>query len=260
MSNHKFNYFDSKKGDDVIVFIHGFPFNCKMWDGQLDYFRDYYRCIAYDIRGFGKSKTEHYYFSIDLFVEDLKELLDELSLPKVTLCGLSMGGYIALRFIEKYPQYITRLVLCNTKAEADNNDGKAGRANSVQKILKEGKAAFVDGFIHAIFTDNSIKENNPSVDAIKNMMMAADEKAICHTLIALAARTDTTNVLSTIQIPTLIITGEKDIIAPPKIVEEMHSKVSKSEIKIIPNAAHMSNLENPEIFNQTILNFLTNKK
>ena len=93
----------------VIIFIHGFPFNKSMWDMQVEALKDTYRVIAYDIRGHGNSDTGNEDFSIELFVNDLLLLMNTLKLNKTMLCGLSMGGYIALNAIENYPERLTRL-------------------------------------------------------------------------------------------------------------------------------------------------------
>src|SRR5512140_2859095 len=110
-----------------VVFIHGFPFNRKMWQPQVDRFKDDYTLLTYDIRGHGESDPGDGQYSIELFVDDLFALLDHLGFTQVVLVGLSMGGYIALRAAERDPRRFKGLALCDTKSEADANEAKIRR-------------------------------------------------------------------------------------------------------------------------------------
>ena len=108
----------------TIIFIHGFPFNKSMWGKQIEILKENYRVIAYDIRGHGNTDAGSDNFSIELFVNDLLGLMDTLNIDKSILCGLSMGGYIALNAIENYPERFNALLLCDTNCSEDTARSK----------------------------------------------------------------------------------------------------------------------------------------
>ena len=120
-----------------VVFIHGFPFNHSMWEPQMLALPNEYRAIAFDVRGHGDSDLADGQYSIEFFVDDLLALLDHLVVEKAILCGLSMGGYIALRAVERHPERVMALALCDTRSEADTNEAKVKRANQVKAVKNE---------------------------------------------------------------------------------------------------------------------------
>ena len=247
------------KQTDTIILIHGFPFNHEMWKPQIELLKENHRVIAYDIRGHGKSEVGDGQYSIELFVDDLIGLLDHLGIEKTIVCGLSMGGYIALRAAERNPERFKALVLCDTSSIADSNESKLKRAASIKTIKTEGLDVFAEVFVKAIFSPKSFSTQIPAVKIIKDMILSNPILGVCGTLLALAGRTDTTDSLSKITIPTLVLVGENDNITPLALSQLIHEKISNSEFHIIKDAAHMSNLENTTEFNQYLINFLKQK-
>ncbi|MDH4069175.1 MAG: alpha/beta hydrolase [Ignavibacteria bacterium] len=239
-----------------VLFIHGFPFSHEMWLGQMEMVSRSYRAIAYDVRGHGKSPVDTGQYMIEGHVEDLVILLDELSVQRCVVVGLSMGGYIALRAMEKYPERFMAAALCHTRSDADTNEGKLKRYQGVTAVRRDGSSAFAETFVNLLFTPESLRTCPSEVKAIRATIASTPPLSIAGTLIALAARTDTTASLARITVPTLIMTGEFDALTPPAASQAMHVRISGSEIAIIPGAAHMSNLENPEFFNEQLLQFL----
>ena len=150
--NNNFGIFQTGiENKQSIIFIHGFPFDHKMWNRQIDYFGKDYRCISYDIRGLGQSPAGDGQMTIESFVDDLCDLIEELNLSHPVLCGLSMGGYISLRAIERDEDKFGGLILCDTKAEADNNEGKLNRAKGIKEINLNGVENFVGKFCSEMF-------------------------------------------------------------------------------------------------------------
>lgn len=254
-----YNDIGTNSQDPPIVLIHGFPFASEMWNPQIEFLKNRYRVISYDIRGHGNSDDGDGQYTIEFFVDDLVALLDYLKIKKAALCGLSMGGYIALRAIERNPERVSSLILCDTGPQADSNEVKLRRVANMKAVKTNGVKAFAEGFLKAIFRPESFDSRSYEVEAIRKMIEANSEIGICGTLLALACRTDTTDSLDLIGVPTLIMVGEDDKISPPKLSELMDSRISGSEIHVIPKAAHMSNLENTEEFNRHLSNFLTEK-
>jgi 3-oxoadipate enol-lactonase len=239
-----------------IIFLHGFPFSHKMWDPQMRALPSSYRAICYDIRGHGESQVADGQYTIEFFVDDLIALLDYLVIDKAVLCGLSMGGYIALRAVERHPERVRALILADTKSTADSNEARVKRSASMTSVKSEGIPAFAESFSKAIFAQETFSKNSHAVTFIKDLIRANTILGISGTLLAMAARTDTTESLSRINVPTLILVGEEDAITPPSEAEAMHSMISGSKLVRIPGAAHMSNIENEAAFNLALLEFL----
>jgi len=239
----------------VIIFIHGFPLNKTMWDKQVDALQANYRVISYDIRGHGESDSGNDDFSIDLFVSDLLSLMDALKIDKASLCGLSMGGYIALNAVEINPGRFDALVLSDTNCIADPPELRQKRRDTIENIKAFGVEKYVNDSIVNLFAPESFTSNNEAVSNVKNMIINTCEQSLRKTLIALSLRKSTCNKLSEIKIPVLFIVGEEDKITPPKASELMHEKIKESTLHIIAGAGHLSNLENPDEFNEQLIKF-----
>jgi pimeloyl-ACP methyl ester carboxylesterase len=239
-----------------VVFIHGFPFSHKMWEPQMRELPNNIHAIAYDVRGHGSGDVGDGQFTLELFVDDLIVLLDHLGIEKAILCGLSMGGYIALRAIERHPNRIKGLVLCDTKSESDTNDEKIKRTSSIKTVKSAGVSAFAEDFVKAVFWEKTFENNTEAIEFTKKLVRENSTLGICGTLLALAARTDTTQSFSSINVPTCIIVGEHDKLTPPPVAQAMHKAIAGSELHILSNAGHMSNLENTKDFNENLVAFL----
>jgi 3-oxoadipate enol-lactonase len=239
-----------------VVFIHGFPFSHEMWEPQMKALPNNFRAITYDVRGHGGSDVGDGQYTIEFFVDDLIALLDHLVIDKAVLCGLSMGGYIALRAIERHKDRVKALILCDTKSEADPNDGRVKRSASIRAVKTDGVKTFAEGFVKAVFAEQTFATNPGAVEMIKKLIQANSPIGICGTLLALAARTDTTASLPSIKVPALILVGEHDLLTPPAASQSMHEKIAGSELQILKNAAHMSNLENTAEFDANLIGFL----
>jgi 3-oxoadipate enol-lactonase len=240
------------------MFIHGFPFSSEMWNGQAQILQDNknLRIITYDLRGHGQSDVGDGQYTIELFVDDLIALLDHLKITKTILCGFSMGGYIALRAVERNPDRFNALVLCDTMSAADSNEAKTRRANSIKLVKNQGVGQFVEGFLKVVFAPQTFDSHPDIVNKIRRTILFNSPLGICGALLAMAGRTETTEALSKINIPTLILVGEHDVVTPPGAAKNMHNRIPNSKLHVLDNAAHMSNLENPKVFNEHLMEFL----
>lgn len=239
-----------------IVLIHGFPFSRATWQPQVDVLSKSYRVIAYDVRGHGESEVADGQYMLEFFVDDFIGLLDYLSVEKATVVGLSMGGYIALRAVERNPERCHALVLCDTRSEADSNEGKLKRAASIRTVKTQGLRRFAEEFVKGVFARQTFQKKPDLVDFALGITERNSPNGICGALLALASRTDTTGSLPNIRVPTLILVGEHDLLTPPSVAQVMKERIANAELHIVPDAAHMSNLENPEAFNHFLLKFI----
>ncbi len=240
----------------AIIFVHAFPLCSRMWDKQAEELQKEYRVIVYDLRSFGYSEAGDGLFTIDSHVSDLISIIDSLKLEKPVVCGLSMGGYITLRALELYQSKFKGAVLADTKAEPDNNPTKLARAEQMKLIKNGQREQFTENFIKAVLYDVNYNEKPELVEFLKKMIGWQKNEAINGALLTLAARTDTTEALEKFDIKLLFMAGKEDKLTPPEFSKIMYSKTKNSEIKIIPNAGHLPNMENPNDFNKAIMDFM----
>jgi len=239
----------------VIIFIHGFPLNKTMWYKQVESLKETYRIITYDIRGHGESDSGDPEFSIDLFVNDLISFMDKLGLDKVALCGLSMGGYIALNAIVNYPERFVALVLSDTQCLADSREAKEKRSAAIEAIRKNGVVEYANESIKNLFTADSFSTNTDEIELVKKMIVNTPAQSLCNTLLALSSRNETCTRLPEINVPLLILVGDDDKITPLPLALMMQEKIKGSLLQVIEHAGHLSCLENPEAFNEHLITF-----
>lgn len=239
-----------------IVFIHGFPYDSTMWKDTTKALKNEFKCITYDVRGLGKSKIGDGIYTMESYVDDLYNLIKKLKLKKPVICGLSMGGYMALRFAEKYKEDYSALILMDTKADGDDNTNKLKRAGIIEKINNGKSNKFVEEFVTNCFSVDAPKDYPKLLKATIKQSKKNSPKGIKGATIALLSRTDTNDFLKEISVPTLLICGAFDKLTPPKVMREMGEKIPNSEIAIVPRSGHMTPIENPAAVNDLILGFL----
>jgi 3-oxoadipate enol-lactonase len=254
------SYDEAGSGTVPVIFLHGFPFDKTMWRQQLESLKQTNRLIAYDIRGFGKTRDEDSMLSIDLFGDDLIAFMNALGIEKATLCGLSMGGYIALNVVKRFPERVAALILCDTQCTADTLDARKKRLKTIDAIGENGTADFSKGFIKSIFHQDTITNNRDVVRGLKRVVDANSVHIVQEGMTALATRTETCSVLPSITVPTLIICGRQDTVTPLEKSEDMNRQINGSQLRVIENAGHVSNLEQPEAFNKHLQSFLSGLK
>jgi 3-oxoadipate enol-lactonase len=242
-----------------IIFIHGFPFDHLMWEKQVEFFKTEFYCVTYDIRGLGNSPAGDGQYTMESFVDDLENVINSFHLHKPILCGLSMGGYTALRAVERNQEKYKALILSDTKSSADNDDGKLGRAAGIKKINNGGVKKYVDDFIPNCFSKYSLKKIEKEYRNIILRSEKSSSTGLKGCLLAMAGRTDTTHFLEKIIIPTLVICGEDDKLIPPQSMKQLSNKIKNSEFKIVKEAGHLLPVENHEEFNRYLHDFFSYK-
>ena len=238
------------KKNTPILFIHGFPFDHYMWDEQVEKFKNNYYCVTYDVRGLGSSPVGDGQYTLESFVDDLENIIDNLNLCKPILCGLSMGGYISLRAVERMEKKLGGLILCDTKSHADNNEGKINRAKGINQINDVGTEKFIEQFIANCFADGFKRTRKKEYETIINRSKKYNALGVKGCLLAMAGRTDTTPYLQRISIPTLVICGEEDKLTPPGVMKSMSEKIKHSKFVAIEGAGHISPVESPKEINK----------
>ncbi len=242
-----------------IIFVHGFPYDHTMWQKQIDFLKDNYYCVAYDVRGLGESEVGDGQYMLEHFVDDLFAIVKEMKLEKPFLCGLSMGGYIALRAVERNQDLFNGLILCDTKAEADLDAAKITRASHIKMINEDGLVKFTEMFVTNCFAEETPTQNEIMFSKVLKKTQDNNPNGVKGCIIAIMSRTDTTYFLNLIKLPALVICGCFDKLTPPQIMRAMAEKITNSEFASIPFAGHMSPLENPDCVNDLIKGFLERK-
>lgn len=247
------------KGDSTaqpVIFVHGFPYDHHMWDKTVEELSKTHYCITYDIRGLGDSDPGDGQFTIETFVDDLLGIIDELGIEKPVLAGLSMGGYISLRAVEKSENKFKALILCDSKSEADNNQAKLKRAQAINIINQKGLKTFLAEFIPSCFAEESIQKLGEEYDNVFQRALQNSPLGVKGCLLAMAGRTDTTEYLPKINMPVLVICGEKDTLSPPAVMRGLHEKIRNSSFLLVPASGHMTPIESPEIVIREMKKFL----
>jgi 3-oxoadipate enol-lactonase len=239
-----------------IIFLHGFPYDHTMWAAQIDEFSKNHFCITYDIRGLGESPAGNGQFTMESFVDDLEIIIDQLKMNKPILCGLSMGGYISFRALERFEEKFSAVIFCDTRSEADNNEGRLKRSAAIKRINTEGLAVFAKEFITNCFGDHYKKNHKEEFEKRIINSSKFDPVGVKGSLLAMLSRNDTTEYLNKIKIPVLIICGEDDALTPPSVMKPMTEKINDAKFIVIKKSGHMSPIEGPEEVNTAIEMFL----
>jgi pimeloyl-ACP methyl ester carboxylesterase len=250
----KLHYQQAGDGKPVVL-VHGYPLSCRIWDDQLTGLSPLVRVFAPDLPGFGLSLPARP-FTMESMADLLHEFLQQSSALPCVLGGMSMGGYIALAYARKYAQDLAGLMLIDTRAEADADQARQGREKSIELVRKDGAEAIADQMLPKLLGDTTRRNRPGIVSRLNEILSECDPKAIEYALVALRDRLDQTMILPSIKVPTLIVTGQQDVIAPPAIAQAMHAAIGGSTLAVIPDAGHMPPMEQPERFNETVKTFL----
>ena len=244
-------------GGPAVLFLHGYPFDQSMWREQVDAITAAgFRAIAPDLRGLGETKSSGEVATMDEMARDAAALLDHLRVEQAVVCGLSMGGYVAFEFAHLFSARVRGLVLAGTRAPADNEQEKAGRAQQVQTMLRAGMVPISIATLPKLLAARTLAEKPDVVKRVRTMITRSDPKGAAAAQLGMAARRDYSGDLSEIDVPTLIIVGREDPIRPVADAEFMHRGIQNSRLEIIEDSAHMTNMEQPEVFNRVLIEFL----
>jgi pimeloyl-ACP methyl ester carboxylesterase len=240
-----------------LVLLHAFPLCAAMWEPQLASVVPGWRVIAPDLRGFGGSDGgEASAVSIDDYGEDVLGLLDALGLDRAAVAGLSMGGYAAFSMLRQQPERVEALVLADTRAEADSEAGRAARDAMMATLAAGGPAAVFDAMQGGLLGETTRTSRPAVVERVRALAVAQPAAAIRRAIERLKGRPDSTPLLAAISCPTLVLVGAEDRITTPEAARQLSASIRGSSLSVIPEAGHLSSLEQPEAFNQALGGFL----
>jgi 3-oxoadipate enol-lactonase len=250
-------YSDTAADLPSVVMVHGFPLNSSLWDLQKDTLADRFRFVTLDLMGFGASDApeDPSRYSMAAFADQVRAVIEDTGLGRVAVCGLSMGGYVCFELWRRHRDVIGALLLADTKAEADDPEGIDKRTAQQEDVRARGPRAVAESMVGGLLSDTT-RAKKPDVVARALAVMDNPADGYIGALEAMKTRVDSTEDLVTIDVPTLVIVGEEDAITPPALARKLHEHIGRSRLAVIPEAGHLSNLEEPGAFGGAVANFL----
>lgn len=251
-------FYHEQGSGQTIVFLHGFPMDHTFWSETVSRISKNHHVVTPDLRGFGRTPTNDEKTSMETFADDVAELIQnqlKLSVP-VVLCGLSMGGYVAMQFIRKYPKLLSGLILTDTRTLPDTETVAANRILHAEKLEKQGPESLVDGMLPRIFGPWAMKNEPELVKKTRDMMIRQPIRGIAAAARGMAERPDTSDVLESIECPVLVVCGEDDASSPPSEMLEIAQRISNSTFVEIPKAGHLPPIETPQHYVDAVERFM----
>ncbi len=243
-----------KEGPAVLL-IHGFPFDRRMWRFQANALATAgLRVIAPDLAGFGQSEVPGH-LNVDGHARDLLQLLDRLHVGKFTVCGFSMGGYVALAVAAAAPERLDGLVLIDSRANADSDEAKAKRDSLIDEVTAQGTRGLVAKQLESQLTEATRKGQRLLAEEVRELMLRQSKPAVLAALSAMRDRPDRRDFLKTLKVPALILVGSEDKVTPVEAAKEMAGLLVNSELQVIEGAAHLSPMERPHDVNQALVDW-----
>jgi pimeloyl-ACP methyl ester carboxylesterase len=249
-------YFESGEGR-ALVLLHAFPLSADQWLPQLHRAPKGWRFVAPDLRGFrgaGPAFEDPGLagLSMDGYADDVLALMTHLEIDRAVVCGLSMGGYVAFAMWRRAPKRVAGLVLSNTRAAADSDEARAGRDKMSDLARREGAEGIAREMVPKLIGATT-RAAQPDLDvAVRRLILMNSTEGIVTALGALKTRPDSTPLLGAIACPTLVISGEEDVIIPPAEAEAMHQAIPGSSLVVLPKVGHLSNLEDASGWSRAI--------
>jgi pimeloyl-ACP methyl ester carboxylesterase len=227
-----------------------------MWEGQLGLSAGGWRVIAPHFRGVDGGAGDPPTVSIDDYAGDVIDLLDALHIDQAVIGGLSMGGYAAFAILRHAARYVQGLILADTRAEADAPEALEGRRKMLGLAQSKGAAAVAEEMIPKLLGESTKRSRADVIDSVRSLVLSNSPEAIAGAVRALMSRPDSTPLLPGIHVPTLILVGAEDTVTPPPLSEKMHHGIAGSELTVIPGAGHLTNIEQPDLFNAALARFI----
>lgn len=244
------------RGDGpALLMIHGYPLDRTIWANQVATLSGWRR-IAPDLRGMGASDAPADGYSMEAYATDLVRLLDKLHIRKAVIAGLSMGGYIVFEILRRYQDRVSGLILCNTQAGADSDQARHGRDEAAALAKDKGAAAIAERMAPRLLGKTTLQTQPHVVAQLNEIILRASVPGLVGALRAMRDRPDSTALLRSINVPTLVLAGEEDEITPPALTKAMAGAIPSAAMRILPGAGHLPPLETPTAVSRVFAEFL----
>jgi pimeloyl-ACP methyl ester carboxylesterase len=246
------------QGPHRLLLVHGFPFDHTQWAPQSEGLGGVATLMAPDLRGLGRSagSDDPSRYSMSMYADDLARWLDRAGWERTVLVGLSMGGYIAFEFVRRHPDRLLGLILADTQPAADPPEVRRNRQTTAERVRELGMDEVVPGLLDKVLGATTRRGRPEVVARVREMMAAAPVPGVVGALGAMARRPDSAPTLAGIGVPTLVVVGEEDTLTPPTLAEAITAAIPAARLIRIPQAGHISPLEDPDAFNTAVHSFL----
>jgi 3-oxoadipate enol-lactonase len=238
-----------------VMLLHGFPLDRSMWRDLMGMLSGWRR-VAPDLRGLGKSDAPQTGYSMADYADDQAALLDLLEIDRAVICGLSMGGYVAFEFLRRHPDRVCGLVLLNTRADADSEEGKAKRDDMIASVRSEGVGILESLMLHRLLAPTSLTSIPHLGERLRAMIQGHTEVGVVGALEAMKARNDATELLPHIDVPTLVVCGKEDQLIPLASSQALANAIPGAQFTVIADAGHLTPMEQPDATGRVIREFL----
>jgi pimeloyl-ACP methyl ester carboxylesterase len=243
-----------------VVLLHPFPANHKVWLPAAELLAGRYRLILPDLRGHGQSGVGAGPATMEKHAADVLRLLETCGVGKTVFAGVSIGGYVLFEFWRRHRGRVSGLILCDTRAGADTEEGRINRLKAADDAEKQGPVPFIDGMIPKLLGDTTRTTRPDLVERARKMMLEMPAAGIAAVQRGMAARPDSTADLKTINVPTLVMVGAEDTLTPLSEAESMQRQIPRSRLQAIPRAGHYAVFEQHEAAGKPIRGFLDGLK
>ncbi len=228
-----------------LILLHPFPANHEFWLPVAEALASRYRIILPDLRGHGDSGVGEGPATMEKHAADIARLMDDADVGRAPLVGVSIGGYALFEFWRRHRGRVAALGLCNTKAPADSSEARTGRLQAANDVLERGTEPFFQNMIPLLLGGTTREARPDLVEGALHMMRKMSPDDVAQVQRGMASRPDSVGTLKTINVPTLLVTGDEDILTGVNEAELMRQHISGSQLRVIPKAGHYSPWEQP---------------
>jgi 3-oxoadipate enol-lactonase len=239
-----------------VVLLHPFPVNHEFWLPVAEALSTRYRIVLPDLRGHGDSGVGEGPATMEKHATDIARVLEDAGIGRAPLVGVSIGGYALFEFWRKHRGRVTALGLCNTKAPADSVEARNGRLQVANDVLERGTEPFFQSMVPRLFARTTREMRPDLVDGGLRMMRKMSPEDVAQVQRGMAERADSVEILKTINVPTLLVTGDEDILTGVNEAELMRQHIAGSELRVVAKAGHYSPWEQPEEVGRLLRQFL----
>jgi 3-oxoadipate enol-lactonase len=249
-------FYEIRGNGPPVVLLHPFPCHHEFWHPVATSIESRYRLILPDLRGHGESEIGDGPALMQKHASDVARVLDTAEVGKAAFIGCSIGGYILFEFWRRFRARVTSLVLCDTRSQADTAEGRTTRMKSADSVQEQGTEPFFETMIPKLMGRITLNTRPDLVDGARAMMRKMSAEDISLVLRGMAERPDSIADLKTINVPTMILIGEEDVLTPISDGELMRQNIASSQLKVIPKAGHYSPWEQPKAVGEILGQFL----
>ena len=239
-----------------VVLLHPFPAHHDLWKPAAQTLVAHYRVILPDLRGHGDSEIGEGPATMEKHAADIARVLDREEVRRAPVIGVSIGGYVLFEFWRRYRERVEALVLCNTKASADTSEARAGRLQAAAEVIERGTEPFFESMLPKLMGKTTHSNRPDLVEGALRMMRKMSAEDVAMVQRGMAERPDSMETLKTINVPTLLVTGDEDIFTGVADADLMRQNISGSQMRVIAKAGHYSPWEQPEEVGKLLRQFL----